>query len=475
MGYIQGERRNQTYLLPPAIDDYITEDHPVRFLDAFVAALNIKELGFHKAEPKETGRPAYDPADLLRLYLYGYLNRVRSSRRLEAEAGRNLELMWLMRNLKPDFKTIADFRKDNTRAIKAVCREFTLLCKKMDLFGGELVAIDGSKFQAVNSKERAFTKKRLAVRMEEIEAKIEAYLKLLDSQDQEEAELPLPQAKEMKGRIEAWKKRREQYQAYWRELEETGEKQITLTDPDSRMISRGGETMVGYNVQTAVDAKHHLIVEHEVTNEVTDRAQLAHMAEKAKAMLEVEEMEVVADAGYSDVAEIKQCEEAGVTVYVPTQNTSANRKLGLFGKERFRYEAEKDVYRCPAGKELTYRFATVEKGRPIRYYVGVACGSCSIKSQCTRNKENRRLTRHVDEGVMERMAQRMREHPEKMRLRKQIVEHPFGTIKHWMGMQCFLLRGLEKVGAEMSLGVLAYNLQRAIKIVGVKQLIAALT
>jgi transposase len=473
MGYISGESRNQIYLLPESVDDYIGEDNPVRFLDAFVDKLELGELGFQHAVPAEVGRPAYDPGDLLRLYLYGYLNRIRSSRRLEKEAARNLEVMWLIRKLRPDFKTIADFRKDNSGAIKRVCREFTLLCQQLDLFGGELVAIDGSKFQAVNSKGRNFSARKLKQVIEEIDAKIEAYLKQLDQRDVEEARVAVPRAAEMKEQLERWRERKQVYQNCQQQLQQSGEKQISLTDPDSRKMSMGHGSQIGYNVQVAVDAKHKLIVEHEVTNAVTDQGQLTPMAERAKRTLGVDRLEVLADMGYYDGAEVKKCEQQGIMAYIPKPLTSANTKLGLFGKERFHYDTDKDIYVCPAGEELRYRFGTKEKGRAIRYYSTSACGRCALKAQCTRNKRNRRITRWEYEDVLERMKQRVDQHPELMRQRKMIVEHPFGTIKRWMEQSYFLMRGKNKVSAEMSLTVLAYNLRRVITLIGVPPLIQA--
>ena len=474
MGYIRGESREQMSLLPEAIDDYIGEENSVRFLDVFVEKLGLSELGFERAIPAETGRPAYDPGDLLRLYLYGYLNRIRSSRRLEKEAARNLELMWLLRKLRPDFKTIADFRKGNGPAIKRVCREFTLLCKQLDLFGGELVAIDGSKFPAVNGKKRNFTAAKLERLIEEIDAKIEVYLKQFDSWDQEEAQILMPSVEAMKEKLQLWRERKQCYQDYQQQLNESGEKQISLTDPDSRKITRADSSVVGYNVQVAVDEKHKLIVEHEVTNAVTDQDQLVPMAERAKQVLGVAELEIVADMGYYDGAEVQKCEAQGMTVYIPKPNTSANTKLGLFGKERFTYHPDQDVYRCPAGESLTYRFGTVEKGRKIRYYSTPACGGCAWKAQCTRSQDNRRITRWEYEGVLERMQQRVESRPEMMLKRKAIVEHPFGTIKRWMDQGYFLMRGKKKVSTEMSLTVLAYNLRRVINLLGVKALIEVL-
>jgi transposase len=474
MGYIRGEGRHQTYLLPEAIDEYIGEENPVRFLDAFVEQLDLEQIGCVRATAAETGRPGYDPGDLLRLYLYGYLNRIRSSRRLEKEAARNLELMWLLGKLRPDFKTIADFRRDNGAAIKQVCREFTLLCKELDLFGGELIAIDGSKFQAVNGKKRNFSGRKLVRLIGEIDAKVAAYLQQLDSQDAEETPLRMPTAAQMQQKLEQWQERKQRYQGYQQQLQQSGEKQISLTDPDSRKITRGDSSMVGYNVQVAVDEKYKLIVEHEVTQAVTDQHQLVPMAERTKQTLGAEKLEVVADMGYYDGAEVQKCEAQGLTIYIPKPQTSANTKLGLFGKECFTYNPEQDVYVCPAGETLTYRFGTEEKRCKIRYYSTAACGRCALKARCTRNKDNRRMTRWEYEDVLERMQQRLEHHPEMMLKRKAIVEHPFGTIKRWMDQGDFLMRGKQKVSTEMSLSILAYNIKRVLNILGVKAMIEAL-
>ena len=359
MDYIRGVSRNQVILFPETVEDYITADNPVRFIDAFVASLELAELGFLRATPAETGRPAYDPADLLRLYLYGYLNRVRSSRMLERETKLNVEVMWLLGKLRPDFKTIADFRRDNVQPIKRVCREFTLLCRKLKLFGGELVAIDGSKFKAVNNRRRNFNETRLTKAIAALEQKISSYLSSLDEADAAEPDPdePGPSAAELREKLKTLQQRKAKYQALATDLKTNGAKQVSLTDPDARsMIMHHHSTEVGYNVQTAVDEKHQLIVEHEVTNDPTDHAHLAEMAVRAKETLEVEQLEVVADMGYYDGAEVKQCAEAGITTYIPKPITSVNQKRGLFTKQDFTYDAAKDCYRCPAGAELTYRY-----------------------------------------------------------------------------------------------------------------------
>jgi len=477
MDYIRGASRNQVILFPESVEDYITEENPVRFIDAFVSSLDLAELGFNRAQPAETGRPAYDPGDLLRLYLYGYLNRVRSSRMLERETKVNLEVMWLLGKLTPDFKTIADFRRDNLQPLKQVCREFTLLCRKLKLFGGELVAIDGSKFKAVNNRRRNFNEARLTKAIRAIEEKIEGYLDELDEADAAEPDPdePRPSAAELGEKIKTLQERKAKYQALHKGLKESGAKQVSLTDPDARsMVMHHGSTEVGYNVQTVVDEQHQLIVEHEVTNDPTDHAHLAEMALRAKETLGVEQLEVVADMGYYDGAEVKQCVEAGITTYIPKPLTSVNRKRGLFTKQDFSYDEEKDCYRCPQGEELTYRYESFEQNRLIRYYTTSKCLTCPIKHRCTTNQRGRRITRWVDEKLLEEMARRVRARPEVMRRRQQLSEPPFGTIKRAMGHGYFLMKGLNKVGAEMSLTILSYNIKRVINILGVKKMIEAL-
>jgi transposase len=476
MGYIEGEDRKQTVLFPEVLEDYVSEENPVRFIDVFIEGLDLSEMGFGRAIPKETGRPPYDPGDLLRLYVYGYLNRTRSSRQLEKEAGRNVELMWLMRKLRPDFKTIADFRKDNPQALKKVCREFTLWCKRLELFGGELVAIDGSKFGAVNSPKRNFTEKKLRRMIREIDDKIDEYLKDLDRQDKQEAGPQSLSREQLKEKIERYKERRAQYEQLKSDLEHSGESQISLTDPESRSMRVGHGVEVSYNVQIVVDQKNKLLVEHEVTNEVIDLGQLSTMAKKAKETLGVEALEVVADRGYYNGEEVKACEQSGITAYVPKSNTSSNLKRGLFTKEDFIYEPDKDCYRCPAGKELSYRYQTLEQGRQMRTYQISGCKSCGLKSKCSINKKGiRAIKRWVDEAILEAMARRIAENPEKIELRKNLAEHPFGTIKRAMNQGYFLMRGLTKVGTEVSLTILAYNLKRVINILGVRTMVEAVS
>ena len=478
MHHVQGQERDQLTLFPEALEDYIAKENPVRFVDAYVDGLDLKGLGFRHALLEETGRPPYHPADLLKLYVYGYLNRIRSSRQLEKEAGRNLETMWLLKRLTPDFKTIADFRRDNRRAIRRVCWEFILFCRQLDLFGGELVAIDGSKFKAQNAKGRNFTQSKLKRQMKELEKKVDEYLEELDEADEGEKDLPdKPNADQLREKIEAMKRRQAELRQLEEQMKQSGQSQISLTDPDSRCMPVGGgeATVVGYNVQLSVDSKYKLIVDHEVTTDVTDLGLLSRMAGRAKRALGVDEMDVIADKGYYDGQEVKACLEEDITPYIPKANTSANRKRGLFTKEDFRYDPDQDGYGCPAGQTLTYRFTTVEQEREIRYYSNpAACRECGLKLQCTRNKRGRRITRWVDEHLLEAMQARVRAEPEKVGLRKQLAEHPFGTIKHAMNQGYFLMRGLEKVRAEMALTVMAYDLKRVIRILGVPRMIEAL-
>lgn len=473
-GFIEGQSREQTTLFPESLDEYIAEDNPVRFIDAFVDTLDFEGMGFAHAVPEATGRPPYDPGDLVKLYVYGYLNRLRSSRGLERECHRNVELMWLLRRLAPDFKTIADFRRDNGRALREVCRQFTLLCREMQLFGGHLVAIDGSRFQAVNSKRRNYSARKLRQAIREADAAIDQYLKALDDGDRDEPDEPAPNAQELQEKIEKLRRRKAEDQAKLRAMRRRGEQQVSLTDPDSRRMSHGRGSTVGYNVQTAVDARYSLIVSHQVTNQVTDQGLLSPMAKAAKEALGKPRLQVTADRGYYAVAEVKECLAHGIRPYMPRPNTSANTKLGLFGKTDFRWDPGRRCYWCPAGKKLTYRSTTEEKGRVIDYYVASGCQSCRLLSRCTRSQENRRISRHIDERLLEDMAKRVQAEPEKVRRRKAIVEHPFGTIKAAMGCGSFLTRGLDNVRTEMSLTVLAYNLKRVFNILGTRGMMEAI-
>jgi transposase len=472
MKHRTGLDRNQTLMFPERLEDYVAAENPVRFLDAFVGTLDLHALGFAKARCAETGRPPYDPAVLLKLYLYGYLHRIRSSRLLEAEGQRNVEVIWLLGKLTPDFKTIADFRKDNLKPLRAVSRQFTLLCRKLELFGGQLLAIDGSKFGAVNARDQNFNASKLQELMNRADARLAEYLKEMDAADGAEPGGTALSKDELAQKIAALREKQEWHKELLAQLDEE-QKQISVTDPDSRKMPTAQGMMVGYNAQLAVDAKHKLIAADEVTNAVTDLHQLANVALEAKANLEVKQAEVVADAGYYNAAEVSRCVEQNITPYLPKADTSTNTARGLYGKSRFRYDERKDVYVCPAGAELTHRFNTYELGRELRYYRASGCRSCALKKQCTRNKNNRTITREENEGLMEAMAARMAAQPWKFKLRKTLAEHPFGTIKRWFGYTHFLLKGLAKVRCEWSLTTLAYNLKRVLNLVSFEKLMAA--
>ena len=474
--FIEGTDRAQGTLFPDYLDDWVNENNPVQVIDAFVDELDLGELGFEGVTPEITGRPSYHPSVLLKLYIYGYLNRVQSSRRLEREASRNVELMWLTGRLVPDHKTIADFRKDNGAAIRAVCARFIMLCRALDLFGGASVVIDGSKFKAVNNRDRNFTRAKMDRRMAQIEESVARYLQQLDSADrQEPSERRTIKTTRLKEKIAKLKQEMERLHGLKEQMLASPDQQISLTDPDSRSMATSGRGsgVVGYNVQVAVDTRHHLIVAHEVTNVGTDRAQLAHMAEQAKATLERSTLDVIADRGYFSSEEILKCEQAGIAVTLPKPMTSNAKAEGRFGKQDFRYVTENDVYMCPAGERLTYRYTNEENGLRQRRYWSNACHDCAIKPACTTGKE-RRITRWEHEHILEAVQRRLDEHPEKMRQRRETVEHPFGTIKARMGATHFLMKSLPRVASEMALHVLAYNLTRLMNIIGIQPLIAAI-
>src|SRR5512134_3260141 len=465
--FIEGEDRSQATLLPACLDDYIAEDNPVRAVDAFVEELDLQALGFAGAEPAETGRPAYHPAVLLKLYIYGYLNRIPSSRRLEREAQRNVELMWLTGRLAPDFKTIADFRRANGVGIRNVCRRFVQLCRELKLFTQAIVAIDSSKFKAVNSRDRNFTPNKVDRRQQQIEESIQRYLDALDTADRTQPAEVEATTERLREKIETLRGQMRRMDRIRDELKATADEQISETDPDARsMISQAkGTGVVGYNVQAAVDAKHHLIVTHEVTNEGNDRAQLTKMAIAARDEMGKTKMQAIADRGYFNSNEVKATLEAGITPLVPKPMTSNAKAEGRFSKLDFVYIAQDDEYQCPAGERAIYRFSAIENGLKIRKYWSSACPRCPLKSQCT-TSSYRRMTRWEHERILEAMQRRLDRKPEAMTLRRRTIEHVFGTLKHWMGSTHFLTRGLEHVGTEMCLHVLAYNFKRLIKLLG---------
>jgi transposase len=474
--FVEGEDRSQSTLFPQYLEDWIGEDNPVRVIDVFVEELDLAELGFVGVEPEVTGRPSYHPSVLLKLYIYGYLNRTQSSRRLEREAGRNVEVMWLTGRLAPDHKTIADFRKDNGRAIRRVCARFVVLCRMMGLLAQASVAIDGSKFKAVNNRDKNFTRAKMERRMAQIEESVARYLQQLDTADrQEPSEALKTKTSRLKQKIAKLKEQMQRLEILKVTMLATPDQQISLTDPDARSMATSGRGsgVVGYNVQVAVETKHHLIITHEVTNVGSDRSQLSSVAKEAKATLGVEKLDAVADRGYFSSEEILACENAGITVTLPKPMTSGLIAKGRFGKQDFRFVAQQDVYICPAGERLTYRYTNEEHGMRLRRYWTNACQSCAIKQICTSGKE-RRITRWEHEHVLEAVQRRLDEHPEKMRLRRETVEHPFGTIKARMGATHFLMKTLPKVATEMALHVLAYNLTRVMNIIGSRPLMAAM-
>jgi transposase len=475
--FVEGVDRDQSTLFPERLEDWISEDNPVRVIDVFVDELDLGRLGFDRVEPRATGRPSYHPSVLLKLYIYGYLNRVQSSRRLEREAGRNMEVMWLTGRLAPDHKTIADFRKNNGPAIRKVCARFVALCRRLELLAGASVAIDGSKFKAVNTRDRNFTRAKMKRRMEQIEESVERYLHQLDSADRQEPSLArATKTVRLKDKIATLKEEMRRLEKLEARMLAAPDQQISLSDPDARSMATSGRGsgMVGYNVQAAVDTRHHLIVAHEVTNVGTDRSQLSAMAKQTKAALETDRLDVVADRGYFNSEEILACDEAGITVTLPKPLTSNNKARGRFVKQDFVYVAEADVYLCPAGERLVHHFTNQEKGLTLRRYWTTACQGCAIKEDCTTGKQ-RRITRWQHEHVLEAVQRRLDEHPEKMRQRRETVEHPFGTIKSWMGSTHFQMRTLKRVGTEMALHVLAYNLKRVMNIMGIGPLIVAMS
>jgi transposase len=474
--FVEGTDRSQSTLFPECLEDWINEENPVRVIDAFVDELDLAELGFAGVDPEATGRPSYHPAILLKLYIYGYLNRVQSSRRLESEAGRNVELMWLLGRLAPDHKTIADFRKDNGASLRKLCACFVELCREMGLLATASVAIDGSKFKAVNNRDKNFTRAKVERRRAQLEQSVARYLSQLDTADrQEPSEALAVKVTRLKQKLTKLKEQMNKLAVYEKQMLAAPDQQLSLTDPDSRSMATSGRGsgVVGYNVQVAVDTEHHLIVAHEVTNSGSDKAQLANMAKQAKAVLNSETLEAVADRGYFNSPEILECHEAGVTVTLPKPLTSGAKSEGRFGKQDFAYLRDTDEYRCPAGERLVYRYTNEEDGKTLRRYWTTACPNCSLKSKCTTGPE-RRITRWEHEHLLEAVQERLDANPQAMRQRRETVEHPFGTIKQRMGATHFLTKTLPKVAGEMALSVLAYNLTRVINIVGIKPLIAAI-
>jgi transposase len=476
-GFIEEADRGQLSLIPGSLDDWVGKDNPVRVIDAFVDGLDLKKLGFETVEPLDIGRPGYHPSIHLKLYICGYLYRVQSSRRLERECHRNLEVMWLLGRLAPDHKTIADFRKDNGAAIKKVCGQFVELCRSLGLLSKASVAIDGSKFKAVNNRDKNFTQAKVEKRRTQLEESVARYLAQLDTADRQEPSDTIELKKtHLKEKLEKLKSEMEKLEAIEKQVLASPDKQISLTDPDSRSMATSGRGsgVVGYNVQIAVETEHHLIVHHEVTNVGSDRSQLSSTAVAAKEALGVDKLEAVADRGYFNGEEIKACDDAGITATLPKPMTSGAKSAGRFGKQDFVYKPQGDVYVCPAGEKLTYRFTAEEHGQKLRRYWTDACHTCPIKTQCTTGRE-RRITRWEHEEVVEAVQARLDKNPGAMRTRRETVEHPFGTMKMRMGATHFLCKTLPKVATEMALCVLTYNLTRVLNIFGVEKVMEAIT
>jgi transposase len=480
--HVDGTHRNQAILFPDTLDRYVDPENPVRFIDAFIDSLNLEKLGFKHAIPCETGRPSYNPSDLLKLYVYGYLNQVRSSRKLERECYRNVEVMWLMKKLAPDHKTIADFRKDNVGCIKPVFKEFVYLCRSLDLYGAQLVAIDGSKFKAVNSKSNNFNEKTVALRLKRTEEKIAEYLRLLDENDKADSDkddsLKVDGLKERISKLEEEKQRYEQIQD---QMKATGQKEVSLVDQDSRLMRVDSQRLdVCYNIQTSVDAKKHLIVDYDVINNSTDHHQLVNGAKAAKQTLGVDKLDVVSDKGFYVEKDVFDCETEDITVFMPIPAVvNPHKRFGVPGPEfytdRFVYDSVRDVYVCPAGEDLGF-WKCIHKDKPERgrVYKTECCADCSFRSKCTRNKRGRIVFRGEFEDAVELLRSRLEtsEGKEKLKLRREIVEHPFGTMKRAFNQGYVLLKGLRKVKGELGFTMLAYNMRRAINILGVGTLIA---
>lgn len=478
MGYMRGSERGQHILFPSTLDEYLDEANPVRVIAAFVGALDVPQLGFVRAVAAETGRPGYDPRLLLGLFIWGHLNRVRSSRKLEKECERNLEAMWLLENLRPDFKTIADFRKDNGEPIKQTVVKFRMWCLSEGLYGREMVAVDGSKFKAVNNSERNFTRKKLAKVIKREQARVAEYLQAIEAADQEEArEPPAPplSSEQLREKVNKLKERLAQHEQLEQALKKSGESQVSLTDGDARLMKTSKGSDVCYNVQTVVDSKHKLIAAYEVTNDGNDLGQLANMAQQGKEALGANQLTALADGGYFDGNTIKECEEAGITTYLPIPQSGKAAKRGVFAADRFTYDEQRDLYVCPQGEELTFRGVEKARHKEFRIYRTNACGSCPLRAQCTTSKKNgRRLRRWVEQAVLERLKERIRGQPELLKERKKLAEHPFGTIKRAMDQGYFLMKGMKKVSIEISLTVLAYNLKRVINIMGVEKMVTSM-
>jgi transposase len=472
--HIKGQLRYQSTRFPEAIDDFVAEDNPIGVIDVFVDQLDLLSLGFESVNAKVTGCPGYHPATLLKLYICGYLNHIQSSHRLEKESYRNIELMWLLERLKPDFKTIANFRKDNGKGIKKVCREIVDLCRQLNMFNDSVFAINGSKFKAVNNKSKNYTSSKVQFHIERIGKSIEKYLSQMDTKDGNEKDIDTTVSASKLAWLEA---RLVELKALEKEVNEHPDKQVSQTDPDARLMKTYHmERQVCYNVQSAVDTKHHLIVEHDVTTTL-DKVQLPLMAAQVQKKLGKKNITIIADKGYLSCNDIKPTQDLDMTANVPQTNTSGSAKKGIFNKSSFKYDKNKNIYTCPASEKLPHRRSVTENGFEQKVYVNhIVCRDCTMKAKCTTSlKEPRKIKRWIHKHVVDAMQQRLDDNPDMPVVRKQTVGHPFGTIKMWMGATHFLMRRKKNVSIEMSLNVLAYNLKRMMTIMGTRGLMEAIS
>lgn len=476
MRYIEGINRKRKIAFPEHIDDYIAQDSTVRVIDEFVMSLDMEQLGFEKAVPSEVGRPGYDPRDLLKLYIYGYMNRITSSRRLEAEAKRNVEVIWLLKCIRPDDKTISDFRKNNGDALKKVFKQFVALCKEWNLFGMEVVAVDGSKFRASNSKKNNYNDKSLTRKIKYLDEKIQEYMDETDENDESEKDIHKPSAEEIKARIKELRARKENYEKYKSELKENKVNEISIIDPDARLMATNNNGVdVCYNVQTVVDSKHCLIVDCDVINNPTDYGQLSIMAGRAKEVFGVGSIKALADKGYYSATDLKECESEKIEAYVPKQVNSNSTGEKDYYPDKFKYDKEDNVYVCPAGQKLhPGRIRTVNNNQYQDYKNYRACKNCEFKSKCTTSVKGRTVSRNLEQELLDKIDERTKNNKALVKQRQMIVEHPFGTVKRGWGIYYFLTRGLKSVRTEVSLAFLAYNMKRAINILGIKEIIKRL-
>ncbi|MGA3112516.1 MAG: IS1182 family transposase [Candidatus Bathyarchaeia archaeon] len=455
--HVEGLNRDQTALFPDTLEGYVDKENPVRFIDAFVDSLNLEKLGFKHSIPAEVGRPPYNPSDLLKLYVYGYLNQIRSSRKLERECHRNIEVMWLMKKLTPDFKTIADFRKDNIHYVKGVFKEFVKLCISLDLYGAKCKAVDGTKFKAVNSLDQNFNRKNLAYRMKMIDQHVSKYLAEIEEEDRKEEQANSKQADILQEKVQKLMKRKEEYTELLRKLKESKQNEVSLVDPDCRLMKNRGRIEPCYNGQVAVDDKNHLIVDYAVTNAPADNCQLSIIAKGAKDILGAERLDAVAEKGYFSFVQIKDCVDSGITPYVPEQNrygVGFVKRKGIPTREyhvdKFVYDVGTDTFVCPAGNKLVFSYLDHAHQKNIRVYSTDACFSCEFfMVKCTLNKHGRTLWRWEHAEVLDELRKRMLREPKKLALRKKLVEHPFGTMKRAFNQGYLLLKGLKKVSGEV--------------------------